>query len=246
MNGRNLKNSISFIILHYNQKKEIWKLFKSIYFYYKENNNIELIICDDGSNKDNQKFLLELEKKYKFIKVILKTNNTKNQSLLRNQGIKVATKEYLVFIDGDDYLYYDNFKKIKLKKEVYFFNTFKIKNNIFLNNLSDHISPNNFVIKKDFLIKNNLFYEEKKFNWWSEDFYFGILILENSKYIRKDFFICIMSIHENNSYLKKYKDIKYIKYLNDLFLKLNKKIKKEKKKLKEFYLFERKQIDKFK
>ena len=66
-------------------------------------NNWEWIIIDDGSTDGTNKFLVELHNgsnKVRFYK--RSANHSKGPSGCRNQGIDLATGEFLVFVDDDD------------------------------------------------------------------------------------------------------------------------------------------------
>ena len=64
--------------------------------------NLEIILVDDGSPDNCPKMCDEWAKKDKRIKVIHKTNG--GVSKARNEGLKIATGEYVQFVDSDDYL----------------------------------------------------------------------------------------------------------------------------------------------
>lgn len=63
----------------------------------------ELILIDDGSTDESGKIIDEYKLKYpNIIKVIHQTNS--GLSFSRNKGIEEAQGEYIIFIDGDDYI----------------------------------------------------------------------------------------------------------------------------------------------
>lgn len=71
--------------------------------------DLEVILVDDGSKDSSPKILNEYAKKYKNFKVIHKKNG--GVSAARNDGLDVATGEYIAFLDGDDWLETDCFEK---------------------------------------------------------------------------------------------------------------------------------------
>ena len=99
---------LSIIVPVYNVEKYLNRCIESIVNQtYK---TIEIILIDDGSS-DNSSYLCdEWAKKDSRIKVVHKQNG--GVSSARNQGIKVATGEYVQFVDSDDYLDVDFCKNI--------------------------------------------------------------------------------------------------------------------------------------
>lgn len=63
--------------------------------------NIEIILVDDGSPDNCPIICDEYSKRISFIKVIHKKNG--GLSSARNEGIKAATGDYLMFMDSDDW-----------------------------------------------------------------------------------------------------------------------------------------------
>ncbi|MBQ7203717.1 MAG: glycosyltransferase [Eubacterium sp.] len=64
--------------------------------------NIEIILVDDGSPDNCPKICDEYAEKYDKIKVVHKVNG--GLSSARNAGLKVATGEYVMFVDSDDWI----------------------------------------------------------------------------------------------------------------------------------------------
>lgn len=77
--------------------------------------NIELIIVNDGSTDDS------FQKIEKLVdgntNVILIDQENQGVSAVRNNGVKVATGEYLGFVDGDDIIAKDMFQKMMVSFE---------------------------------------------------------------------------------------------------------------------------------
>lgn len=91
---------VSIIIPVYNVEKYIRNCVESC--INQTYSNIEVIVINDGSNDSSPIILDELAKKNKKIKVIHKNNS--GVSSTRNLGIIESNGEYIVFVDGDDYL----------------------------------------------------------------------------------------------------------------------------------------------
>jgi len=90
----------SIILPIYNVEKYLSACIESILSQtYKD---YEIILVDDGSKDSSGKICNEYADKYDFVKVIHKTNG--GQSTARNEGLKMATGEYVYFVDSDDYL----------------------------------------------------------------------------------------------------------------------------------------------
>ena len=90
------KIKFSIIVPVYNTEQYLKRCFNSILSQtYK---NYEVIVVNDGSTDDS----LNLIRKYKEFTCI----NQKNQglSMARNNGIKKANGDYLIFLDSDDYI----------------------------------------------------------------------------------------------------------------------------------------------
>lgn len=91
---------VSIIIPAYNAEKHIEQCIDSIISQtYK---NIEVIIVNDGSTDNTLAICEKYAKEDKRIKIVKKKNE--GVSKARNDGIKIATGKYIMFIDSDDYI----------------------------------------------------------------------------------------------------------------------------------------------
>lgn len=95
-----MKKKVSVIVPAYNVEKYIYKCINSIinqtYSY------TQIIIVDDGSTDDTFRICNEFKSKDKRIEVYHKKNGGLGSS--RNLGIDKATGDYLMFVDGDDFI----------------------------------------------------------------------------------------------------------------------------------------------
>lgn len=91
---------ISIIVPCYNVGKYAKRCISSIMEQSYE--DIEIITVNDGSKDDTLSILESLASKDNRIHIINKENA--GVSAARNSGLEVATGEYVVFVDGDDYL----------------------------------------------------------------------------------------------------------------------------------------------
>lgn len=144
---------ISIIVPVYNTSKYLKKCFDSILLQkYK---NIELIIINDGSTDKSLSIIKEYEKKDNRIIVIDKKNS--GQADCRNIGIEIATGDYLMFVDSDDYLEIDAFETLvnhinKNKCDILCFDYYSV-----IDDKKNHeISMNNYIddIKRNYYLSN--------------------------------------------------------------------------------------------
>ena len=93
---------LSIIIPVYNVEKYLAKCFDSI-IQQCTTDNIEIIIVNDGSPDNSLEIIAKYHKDYaSLIKVV----NQKNQglSMARNNGLDIASGDYVWFVDSDDWL----------------------------------------------------------------------------------------------------------------------------------------------
>lgn len=69
--------------------------------------NIEIIVVNDASTDNTKQKILDMNAKYNNI-IYLEHEKNKQAGGARNTGLEVAKGEYIVFLDGDDYLAADD------------------------------------------------------------------------------------------------------------------------------------------
>lgn len=106
---------ISVIVPIYNKEKYIRKNIESLLSQTKV--SLEIILIDDGSTDRSSAICHELSALHK--KIVYKKIVNSGVSCARNEGIKLARGEFLIFIDADDYIERD------MLESMYFF----VKNN---------------------------------------------------------------------------------------------------------------------
>lgn len=91
---------ISVIIIAYNIEEYIERCLKSVLM--QSLSEIEIIIINDGSTDNTLKIINELVINDSRVKII----NKKNSGIIeaRKSGIEIASGEYILFVDGDDWL----------------------------------------------------------------------------------------------------------------------------------------------
>lgn len=103
-----MNSLISVIVPIYNVEKYLQKCVDSIINQtYK---NLEIILVDDGSPDNCPQMCDDYAKKDSRIKVVHKENGGLSDA--RNAGMKVATGEYVSFIDSDDYISLDFYETL--------------------------------------------------------------------------------------------------------------------------------------
>ena len=97
---KNLESKISVIVSVYNIEKYVSRAIESI--CNQSYQNLEIILVDDGSTDKSGIICDEYAKKDNRIKVLHKRNG--GLSSARNEGIQLASGEYIAFVDGDDWI----------------------------------------------------------------------------------------------------------------------------------------------
>ena len=92
---------VSVIVPVYNSEKYLLKCLDTLIF--QTYTNLEIICIDDGSTDMSLEILNKYASKDSRIKVLTQVNG--GASLARNAGMKIATGDYISFIDSDDWVY---------------------------------------------------------------------------------------------------------------------------------------------
>lgn len=170
---------LSIIIPHYNSKSSLFRLLNSIDW----NSETEVIVIDDNS-LESEFNLKEFEIKYPQA-IFLKNYKGKGAGGARNCGIEKSTGFYLMFADSDDYLlenYYETIKNnLNDEVEIYYFyptshneerNELGKRHEVYVKRLKEYEAckkreilyrfyvPWSKIIRKDFILHNNLSFEE--------------------------------------------------------------------------------------
>lgn len=143
---------VSIVVPVYNMEKYLEKCMDSLVNQTLE--DIEIIVVNDGSNDNSIKILNKYKKKYPN-KIIIIDQENQGISAARNNGIDIATGEYIGFVDSDDYVKYDMFEKLYNKIE-------KSKSDIVVCNYQKYFMKSEEYIDIDMvknINKNNIFEE---------------------------------------------------------------------------------------
>ena len=185
---------LSIIVPVYGVEKYIDKCLNSL--VKQSLKEIEIIVVNDGTKDNSQKIIDKYVKEYPDkIKSYIKENG--GQGSARNYGLKKATGEYIGYVDSDDFVEKDMYKKLynKAKKNNYDIvvcgnynvsEDYQNKNiDAFINNYNTDLENIFFgkmavwnkIYKRDILIKNKLEFKEKV---WYEDLAFTLKAIMNS------------------------------------------------------------------
>ena len=99
---------LSIIIPIYNVERYLNKCIDSV--INQNYDDYEVLLIDDGSIDYSGKICDRYSKEYSFIKTFHKSNSGLSDA--RNYGITRATGEYIIFVDGDDFLQENVLSKI--------------------------------------------------------------------------------------------------------------------------------------
>ena len=260
-----MNEKISIIIPIYNGEKFIKRCLDSI--LNQTINNYEVLLINDGSIDNSLNILKQYVKKDK--KFILINKKNEGISIARNIGINKSKGKYILFVDIDDYLENNalevminliNKYNVDVVRTTYYriidnvtsyepdnnYNGYYNLNKINRNNIIDSILKQDIksylwllLIKKDLIIKNNIYFNDILYVHQDLDFYIKLfknaknvyfsksltyyylyneLGSKNNKYIRRN----IISNINLSKYLliilgKSYKDLIYLLSINLTF-----------------------------
>lgn len=185
---------VSIIVPVYGVEKYIDKCLDSL--VKQSLKEIEVIVVNDGTKDSSQKIIDKYVKKYPDkIKSFIKENG--GQGSARNYGLEKVSGEYIGYVDSDDFIEKDMYKKLynKAKEKDYDIvvcgnynvsEDYQNKNvDVFINNYNTDLENIFFgkmavwnkIYKRDILIKNKLEFKEKV---WYEDLAFTLKAIMNS------------------------------------------------------------------
>ena len=93
---------VSVIIPVYNVEAYIEKCIMSI--INQSYQNIEIIIVNDGSTDHSYDVVKKIKEETKEERILILEQPNSGVSIARNKGLEIATGEYIIFVDADDFL----------------------------------------------------------------------------------------------------------------------------------------------
>lgn len=202
---------LSIIVPIYNCEQYISKCLNSI--LSQKYNNLEILLIDDGSTDNSYLECQELAKTDSRIKLYTKKNE--GVSSTRNYGLSKSTGQYILFIDGDDYIEQNCIEKCmkimlannldiikfgiikEINKKIAKKQKFSVPTNriITKQEYSELLYPNifntnDFCNTTNAIIKKNIITNYFENYLIGEDFIFFVKCLQNSKciYFSQDYF----------------------------------------------------------
>ncbi|WP_302048290.1 glycosyltransferase family 2 protein [Megamonas funiformis] len=208
---------LSIIIPIYNVEKFLNKCLISVLKQIEKED--ELILINDGSTDNSFNICKNIKEKYKKNNILLINKKNEGVSVARNIGLKIATGDYIFWIDSDDWLNDNCIKLIKntiekTKSDIILFDFYNVsKKNI---KLTFIFEKSKMLTKKDILIDiaQDRF---RSFLWRTvvkrkiyEDIYFpeGVQMME-------DFSIYHILFHKANTFFYIKKPLYYYRLVNN-------------------------------
>lgn len=226
---------LSFILTCYNEEVEIVRAINSILYANLDPSLYEIIVVDDGSTDNSINIIKSMG-----VDVYMAHEdgiNLQSRGIARNVGIRNSLGEYVVFLDGNDY--YDSLMLNKMFSELVDNQGYDIYSNPYYyieygivtkkQNIVDVISrdnPMSYIVKKDYLFKNDLLFHEGDYSFYCEDLFFAMRIYEKTNNIyrtdNKPFII-----HNKEMTMKFFFNENYHNIMPRMFIDLRKIVTKE-------------------
>lgn len=186
---------LSVIIPAYNCKDTLSAAVSSVAENFKDT---EIIIIDDGSTDSTPSVINDLKSRYSC--VASKRINNSGPANARNEGIKTAQGDYIMFIDSDDTFAENAFNAVRenldgktdmlifgfrqnflgrAEDKIYALNSPFTVDEYYKNNLLNQVW--NKAYKREYLVKNNIFFENYKYG---EDRIFNAHVLTHSPIVK--------------------------------------------------------------
>lgn len=217
---------ISIIIPAYNVNQYIEQCIDSLINIEK----IEILLIDDGSPEDLS-FVKEKYNKYNNFNYYKKENGGLSDA--RNYGIKKATKEYIMFLDGDDFVDTNKLQESiniikETKREAYYFKYMEyfetdkktINERDYIYDQEEYISVENkefiknpfvmvawrYIVKREIILNNNLFFTKGIYHE-DEDWTPKLFLVVDKIYSLNSYLLFYRQREDSIMATKKYKNI---------------------------------------
>lgn len=208
---------ISVIIPVYNTAKYLKKCFDSV--LEQSMNDIEIIVVNDGSTDNSQEIIDDYVQLYPDIFKSIYQKNA-GQAAARNTALNIATGEFIMFVDSDDYIEPNAFERVyniafDNGYDIVCFNMYEEKNGEKIKSncrnfeqtptniryVLNESSPCNKIIRCEIFKNNNIRFNENRIYEDLELIPRLILYTDKIKYI--DDYLYTYVIHENSTMRQK-------------------------------------------
>lgn len=157
-----MKIKTSVIIPVYNTAPYIRECIESV--FQQTQKEIEVIAVDDGSTDESLSVLLEMRKKYPDLIVIAQKN--RRQGYARNVGMKIASGEYIYFLDSDDYIMENTLEQCyecaaKNKLDIVMFDALEVEDTIERKPIEPNYNDRRDIIREGEEVFSGIFFLEK-------------------------------------------------------------------------------------
>lgn len=167
---------VSVLIPVWNQEKLVIKCLDSI----PKRDDVEIIVCEDGSTDNTWNNLVEYCKKYPKIR-LLRNEENKGVSYTINKMMDEAKGWYIDLLGSDDYLYTENFEKSLEYLDGTDFIFYQTSNNYGMVELNEHNKCGSFKFHRTEFMKD---YRNDEFRLAGEDYHLWQKILKANPTIK--------------------------------------------------------------
>ena len=167
---------VSILMPVYNQQELVIRALDSM----PKRDDVEIIVCDDGSTDNTWNVLQDYVKKYKDIR-LYKNKTNKGVSYTLNRLMDLANGEYFELMGSDDYFYTDNFVKALDELDGTDMIFFQTSNNYGMVELNEHNKCGAFKFMRREFMKN---YRNDEFRIAGEDYHLWQKILKANPTIK--------------------------------------------------------------
>lgn len=174
-NTNNIK--VSVLVPVWNQEKLVIKCLDSI----PKRDDIEIIVCEDGSTDNTWNNLVEYCKKYPKIR-LLRNEENKGVSYTINRMMDEAKGWYIDLLGSDDYLYTENFEKSLEYLDGTDFIFYQTSNNYGMVELNEHNKCGSFKFHRTEFMKD---YRNDEFRLAGEDYHLWNKMIKDNPTIKE-------------------------------------------------------------
>ena len=167
---------VSVLMPVYNQQELVVRALDSM----PKRDDVEIIVCDDGSTDNTWNVLQDYVKKYKDIR-LYKNETNKGVSYTLNRLMDLANGEYFELMGSDDYFYTDNFIKALDELDGTDMIFFQTSNNYGMVELNEHNKCGAFKFMRREFMKN---FRNDEYRIAGEDYHLWQKILKANPTIK--------------------------------------------------------------